>query len=76
MLAEKAGQALQTELLRLNEYSGNAQVTHRQYTGVICYVSAELLEVICCLFFNVFTQSSHLTSHSHSIGGLTPLPQV
>lgn len=53
-LAEKSGQTLQTELLRLNEFTGNEQVVDRLAINLTC-----MLLMVC-----LFVQKSHPTSHN------------
>lgn len=57
-LAEKAGRALQTELLRLNEFTGNRRVVNR------------LADKLTCTLFTVclFVQKSRPTCHNRPIG--------
>lgn len=55
MLAEKAGQALQTELLRLNEYTRKIQVT-QTYTNSLVGVVATPGHVIQVCFFYFYSE--------------------
>lgn len=61
-LAEKAGQALQTELLRLNEFTGNGQLVNRLVDTLTC-----MLFIVC-----LFAQKSRPTCHNWPVGDLSP----
>lgn len=62
VLAEKANQALQTELLRLNEFTGDGQVVN------------SLVDKLSCRLFTVclFMQKSRPTCHKWPLGDLPP----
>lgn len=47
-LAEQSGQALQTELLRLNEFTGNGQVVDRLAINLTCMLLMVCLFVYLC----------------------------
>lgn len=53
-LAEKSGQVLQTELLRLNEFTGNGRVVEGLVNNLTC------VSLMLCLFM----QKSRPTCHS------------
>lgn len=49
LLAEKAGQALQTELLRLNEFTGDTHTHTRVYLRYVAASLAHLDLTVCVL---------------------------